>query len=123
MGSVHVVTSPLTLARELFRYGEPALAERAFALLPAEVAQIGSRVADLRMTGASERIWPGGPRNAALLLGVIEHLDGAARPCSRSRRLPEKALPEHLQATEAERWAASVPVSRALDERLHGTNR
>lgn len=123
MGSMHVVTSPLSLARELFRYGEPGLAERALALSSDEVAVIGSRIGELHATGAHERIWPGGPRNADYLLGVVEHLEGVARPCARTRRLPETALPEHLRAREAQRWAAAMPVSTAMDSRLRSPNK
>lgn len=115
---MHVVTSALSLARELYRYGEAELADRAFALEPEAVARIGSRMGTIHRSGEAERLWPDGPRNKAYLLAVIEDLEGSARPCKRTRRLPEKSLPTHLQATEEARWAASEPVSRALHERL-----
>jgi len=67
-------------------------------------------------------MWPGGPSGVtpAMMLGAIEYLEGTARPCGRSRRLPEKQLPENLHSTEDELWAASEPVSREMDSRLHG---
>jgi hypothetical protein len=123
VGGVFVVTSALSLARELFRYGETDLADRAAALSPEDVARIGVRIGELRQGAMTERVWPDGPPNAAYLLAVVEHLEGVARPCRRTRRLPEKSLPAHLQATEQERWDASVPVSRAMDDLLRHSGR
>ena len=57
---------------------------------------------------------------AAVMLAAIEHLEGRARPCRRTRRLPEKNLPDPLRLSEDARWAASEPVRREMDRRLHG---
>ena len=54
------------------------------------------------------------------MLAAIEHLEGRPRPCRRTRRLPEKNLQDPPRLSEDERWAASEPVRRELDRRLHG---
>lgn len=110
-----VVTSALSLARQLWRYGEPALAKRALALSPENVASIGFRSGRLVLSGDADRLWPDGPRDKAVVLAVIEWLEGAPRPSGRARRLPEKRLPSHLQASDAERWQATAEVARAVD--------
>lgn len=112
-----VITSSLSLARELWRFGEPELAARALQLRPEEVADIGGRIGALHLSGEVAALWPHGPRDAAYLLAVVEHLEGSARPCSRSRRLPERDLPPELQATESERWEAANQVARVVDAR------
>src|SRR4051794_33721777 len=104
---MQVLTSGLSLARELWRYGEPELARRALALPPEDVLSIGARVEPLLATGEADRVWPDGPKNRTLLLAAIEHLEGAARPCARRTRLPERQLPDDLQATEDQRYAAA----------------
>lgn len=114
MGETIIGTPAISLARELWRYGEPELAERAFALRPAEMARIGKRAGALLNSAEADRLWPDGPRYKALLLAGVEHLEGKPRPCPRTRRLPECNLPPHLQATEDERWAAMA----AQDEEL-----
>jgi len=116
---MQIITSPLSLARELWRYGEPVLADRALLLSPTEVADIGVRAGDLYGARA-EAFWPHGPGDRALMLAAIEHLEGAARPCQRARRLPEKSLPSNLQASEDQRWAAVLPVSEVVDARRAG---
>lgn len=115
-----MVTSALSLGRELWRYGESDLAERACEMRPEDVLTVGGRAGALMTTGADERLWPNGPRNAALMLAVVELLEGTARPCRRSRRLPESDLPDHLQATEEQRWAAAAEVARVNDQRNAG---
>jgi hypothetical protein len=110
-----VVTSALSLARQLWRYGEPDLAERALNLPPEDIANIGYRIAMLHRSGDSDRLWPEGPRNKAVILATIEWLEGSPRPSSRARRLPEKRLPLHLQATEEERWRATTEVGDAIE--------
>jgi hypothetical protein len=117
-----IVTSALSLARELWRYGEPDLAERAFHLPPEDVANIGYRIAMLLLSGDADRLWPDGPGDKAAILVVTEWLEGAPRPSSRVRRLPEKRLPLYLQATEAERWEATTEVADAV-ERLRREGR
>ncbi len=115
-----IVTSALSLARQLWRYGEPALAERALALSPEDIAKIGDRSGMLVLSGDADRLWPDGPQDKAAVLAVTERLDGAARPPRRSRRLPEDRLPRHLQATEAERWQATTEVAHTVDRLTHG---
>jgi hypothetical protein len=109
--STGIVISGLSLARELWRYGETGLASEAFALPPDEVLAIGRTMTAMMESGDDERLWPDGPEhNRAYVLAAIERLDGRARPPKRNRRLPEASLPEHLRATEAERAAAAMPV-------------
>lgn len=117
---VVIVTSALSLARQLWRYGEPALAERALGLSPEDVAKIGYRSGMLVLSGDADRVWPDGPQDKAAVLAVMERLEGAPRPPRRARRLPEKRLPPHLQATEAERWHATTEVADAVDRPMHG---
>ena len=122
MGSLQIVTSSLSLARQLWRYGESDLASRAFTLTPTEVADIGVRAGTLYGPKAEE-LWPDGPGRGgdrALMLAATEHLEGAPRPCARTRRLPEKSLPEALRATEGELWASVRPVSAVVDARKAG---
>lgn len=109
----------ISYARELWRFGEPDLARRAAAMSPSECADIGERAGELSMSGEAKLLWPGGPRGygSAVLLAAIEHLEGHARPCSRTRRLPEKSLPDEWKLTEAERWTALKPVAHDMDSR------
>ena len=120
MPGMQVITSSLSLARELWRHGESELADRALQLTPDQVADIGHRAGHLYTSGEADRLWPGGPSGKAGLLAVIEQLEGHARPCARSRRLPEKALPKQLQATEDERWAAAHEVAEIVTRRNTG---
>jgi hypothetical protein len=119
MGTMQVITSSLSLARQLWRYGEPELADRALLLSPTEVADIGARAGVLHGAQA-DALWPHGPGDRALMLAAMEHLEGVARPCQRARRLPEKSLPGVLQASEDQRWAASLPVAAVVDARHAG---
>jgi hypothetical protein len=116
-GTVRIITPALSIARELWRYGEPELAERALRLSPNEVLDIGARAGNLIMTRAAASLWPEGPRGSEVLLATFEYLEGAARPASRVRRLPEHRLPQHLQATEEERWRAASVVSEVMTAR------
>jgi hypothetical protein len=61
-------------------------------------------------------MWPDGPVDRALILAAIERLESRARPARRRRRLPEKDLPPHLQATEEQRLDAGLKVARLIDE-------
>jgi hypothetical protein len=121
MGHMQVITSALSLARELWRYGEPDLADQALRLGPEQVADIGFRTGQLLSSEEADRLWPGGPRgDKAILLAAIEQLEGHARPCARNRRLPEKMLPAQLQATEAERLDAAQEVAQVVTRRNAG---
>ncbi len=110
MGEMRFAVSPLSLARELYRYGEPALADRALALGDEAAVAIGKRIGDAGFRSQAHRIWPDGPADAVLLVAAVAYLEGVPRPCARTRRLPESALPEHLRATEGERYAAALPA-------------
>jgi hypothetical protein len=117
MESFTITSSPLSIARELWRLGEPGLASRAASLSAEQAVDIGIRAGALGQSGEARAIWPDGPRGvtSALVLAAVEYLEGSMRPCSRRRRLPEKNLPPALQASEADLWAALTPVADALD--------
>jgi hypothetical protein len=119
MGSFTITSPPLSIARELWRLGEPHLAARAVELTAEQAVDIAFRAGELHESGQAHAVWPQGPSGTtpALMLAAVEYLAGTLRPCARSRRLPEKNLPPSLQATEEERWAALTPVARALDRR------
>lgn len=105
-------TSSLSLARELWRYGEPALADRARRLKPKDIIGLGERAGEIQISGESDRLWPDGPRgDKDLLLAATELLEGKARPTQRARRLPEKGLPAELHATEQELSDAANEIS------------
>lgn len=88
-----------------------------------EAADIGVRAGAMHHSGEAARIWPEGPSGtaSAVMLSTIEYLEGRARPCRRSRRLPERSLPTSLRVSEADRWTASEAVAREIDRRLHGS--
>jgi hypothetical protein len=110
--SLRILTSSLSLARQLWRYGEAALASRARSLKPKDLVELGERAGEIQLSGEGDRLWPDGPRaDKALLLAATELLEGKARPTQRTRRLPEGRLPAELQATEQERWEAANEVS------------
>ena len=89
---LRIETSSLALARELWRYGEPGLAKKARALRPAKVLQLGERGDEIQLTGASDRLWPDGPRgDKALLLAATELLRGRHDQRSRSPSAREEA--------------------------------
>lgn len=111
-----LITSQLSMARELWRFGEPELAERALRLSADQVLAMGRRVVEIASSGQAERLWPDGPRDRAFLLAAIEAVEGVPRPAPRHRRRPEHDLPPHLQATEAERWQSLKPVSDRFHE-------
>src|SRR6476661_8314801 len=80
MGSSYVTTSPLSLARLLWFYGEDSLWERALAPSPRAVADLAPLFGELRLDGARLHLLrPDGPRDSYLLLPVIELLEGVAR--------------------------------------------
>lgn len=115
---MHLITSALSIARELWRYGEPDLAERALALDVDAVLRVGRRTIALIRSGRAAAVWPGVPGNGAFVVAAIEELEGEPRAPTRKRRLPERKLPPHLQATEEERWQAASVVAEALDARF-----
>jgi hypothetical protein len=110
-----VVTSSLSLARELWRYGEPELADAAADLSAEDVLAVGKRAGSLAMSGDAARLWPNGPSGAAVMLAAVERLEGWARPCRLARRLPEKRLPERFQAGLEARLAAASEVAAVMD--------
>ncbi|TCC59723.1 hypothetical protein E0H73_24200 [Kribbella pittospori] len=122
MGSFVIRTPPISIARQLWRLGEPELAERAAKLTAVEAKRIGERAGQLQESGRAAKLWPDGPRGVtpAVMLAAIEHLEGKARPCARRRRLPEKQLPPSLQSTEDERWAALTAMTEELNARPRG---
>jgi len=115
-----IVMPAVSYARELWRFGERDLANRAAAMSAGECAALGERVGNLSSSGDASRLWPGGPSGytSAVLLAVIEHLEGQARPCARTRRLPVKSLPPEWQLSEEQRWAAIEPVARETDSHM-----
>jgi hypothetical protein len=109
---LRISTSSLSLARELWRYGEAPLADRARRLKPKDMIGLGERAGELQTSGEGDRLWPDGPRgDKALLLAATELLEGKARPTQRARRLPIGKLPAEMQATEQELLDAANEVS------------
>jgi hypothetical protein len=108
---LRITTSSLALARQLWRYGEAPLADRARRLKPKDMIGLGERAGEIQVSGEGDRLWPDGPRgDRALLLAATELLEGKARPTQRARRLPVGKLPAE-QATEQELWDAANEVS------------
>jgi hypothetical protein len=101
----YVVTSPLSLARVLWWYGEDDLWPAALGLAPAVVADLAPRFAELRAAPETqELLWPGAPlADAHLVLGTIEHLEGRPRPAVRRHRRGGP-IPDPLDRDEDERW-------------------
>lgn len=116
----YVVTSPLSLARVLWWYGEDELWQAALVLPPATLADLAPRFALLHARPELvETLWPGAPAaDAHLVLGAIEHLEGRARPAARRSRRGGP-LPAVLDIAEDERWRdpALAEVLRLVDER------
>lgn len=115
-----VVTSALSLARLLWWYGEDELWPKARALEPIQVADLADEFGRLRDDPAKvARVWPDAPRDAYLVLPVIELLEGRARPAARRRKRPRKLMPAELALSKDERWAdpGLAEVSRILIER------
>ncbi|WP_107772443.1 hypothetical protein [Nocardioides sediminis] len=101
----YVITSPLSLARVLWWYGEDALWPVALELPASVVADLAPRFAELRSAPEGmELLWPGAPlADAHLVLGVIEHVEGRPRPAARRHRRGGP-MPALLDADEDERW-------------------
>lgn len=115
----YVITSPLSLARILWWYGEDELWPAALALTPVEVADLAPRFARLLSQTLAQRLWPGAPADDAhLVLGVIEHLEGVARPAVRRHRR-SGPLPDVLDVPVELRWRdpATQEVLRLVDLR------
>lgn len=116
----HVITSPLSLARVLWWYGEDDLWTAALALSPVVVADLAPRFADLRAAPEMvERASPGAPlADAYLVLGAIEHLEGRPRPAVRRHRRGGP-MPGVLDLGERERWRdpALAEIFRLVQER------
>jgi hypothetical protein len=115
-----VITSPLSLARVLWWYGEDELWTAARELSPGVVADLAPRFAELRAApGMMESWWPGAPLvDAYLVLGSLEHLEGHARPAARRHRRGGP-MPDVLDVSEDERWRdpAFAEVLRLVQQR------
>jgi hypothetical protein len=116
----YIITSPLSLARVLWWYGEDVLWGEALGLAPWVVADLAPRFAELRSAPeVMELLWPGAPQaDAHLVLGTIEHLEGHPRPAARRHRRGGP-MPEDLNDGESERWRdpALLEVFRLVQER------
>ena len=116
----YVITTPLSLARVMWWYGEDELWPAALELTPETVADLAPRFAALRAVPERlEILWPGAPiADAYLVLGTIEHLEGQERPAVRRHRRGGP-MPDELDRSEEERWRdpALVEVLRLLAER------
>ena len=113
-----IIISAVSLATELWRYGEDDLWPRALFLSASEMVDIGERAAELLGTNGIA-LWPDGPRGSRpVLLAGIEYLEGDVRPASRNRSRPIREMPNELRSTEAERLAASNDVAKELDRPL-----
>jgi hypothetical protein len=116
----YVITSPLSLARVLWWYGEDDLWRAALELAPAVVADLAPRFAELRdAPEIMQLLWSGAPlSDAHLVLGTIEHREGRPRPARRRHRRGGP-MPEVLDPGEDERWRdpALAEVFRLVQER------
>ena len=110
--ALRITTSSLSLAQELWRYGEAPLAGRVRKLKPKDMIELAERAGQIQSSGEGEALWPDGPAAArALLLAATERLEGKARPMQRTRRLPAAKLPAELQASEQELSDAANEVA------------
>ena len=101
----YVITSPLSLARLLWWYGEDDLWPSALGLTPETVAFMSREFAALRADPERvERLWPSAPPDAYLLLPTIAELDGMPRPAARRYRRATSGMPGLLAAEEEKRW-------------------
>jgi len=116
----YVITSPLSLGRVMWWYGEDELWPAASELGPAEVADLAPRFAELlTQPERIEILWPGAPTaDAHFVLGTIEHFEGLPRPAARRHRRGGP-MPDVLDLSEEERWRdpALAEVLRLVDER------
>jgi hypothetical protein len=101
----YVVTSPQSLARLLWWYGEDDLWPPALGLAPETLASMATQFAALRASPEDvERLWPGAPADAYLLLPTIAELEGSPRPAARRHRRPRSSMPRLLDVEEDKRW-------------------
>ena len=114
-----VITSPLSLARILWWYGEDEVWPAALGLAPAAVAELAPRFAELRAAPELvELLWPGAPlRDAHLVIGTLERLEGRPRGGARRHRRGGP-LPDPLDRSEEDRWhdPALAEVFRLVQE-------
>ena len=115
----YVITSPLSLARVLWWYGEDDLWPAARRLTPAAVAELAPRLAELRdAPDIVDLLWPGAPlADGYLVLGALERLEGHPRPAPRRHRRGGP-MPDELDLGEDERWRdpALAEVLRLVQE-------
>lgn len=112
-----LIVPAVTLASELWRYGEDDLWPRALTLSVPELLEIG-RLADDLLGKKGIALWPDGPRGSRpVLLAAIEFLEGEARPARRNRGRPRGDLPAELQSSEEERMAAAMDIASEQDRR------
>jgi hypothetical protein len=117
-----VVTSPLSLGRVMWWYGEDTLWGPALELAPVEVADLAPRFASLLADHRLlDELWHVVPRlDAHLVLGTIEHFEGRVRPPARLHRrggpMPDVL---DLDLSEEARWRdpALAEGLRLVDER------
>ena len=116
----YVITSPLSLARLLWWYGEDDLWPRALELAAEQVAALATTFAVLRADPVDvARRWPGAPRHDAhLLLPAIGLLEGAERPAVRRHRRATAGMPGVLAVDDEKRWRDPQleEVARLVDE-------
>jgi hypothetical protein len=116
----YLITSPLSLARTLWWYGENELWPAAYGLAPTAVADLAPRLAQLRAAPeVVEVLWRGAPlADAHLVIGAIEHLEGRPRAAARRHRRAGP-MPDVLDRSEEERWRDPVlaEVLRLVQER------
>lgn len=116
----YIITSPLSLARVLWWYGEDSLWPRALELDPRVVADLAEEFAHLmNHPEQTARLWPSAPRDAYLLLPTIGSLEGRPRPAGRRHRRPASLMPEVLAVEEEQRWEDPqlLLVARMVDVR------
>ena len=117
----YVITSPLSLARVLWWYGEDDLWAPALGLAPAVVADLAPRFAELRAAPeVMELMWSGAPlADAHLVLGTIEHLEGRPRPAVRRHRrggpMPDVLDLERGRALAGPRPGGGLPARPGAD--------
>ena len=61
MGRLVIIIPPVSIARELWRLGEPELAVRAADLSASGAADIGEQAGDLHHSDQAVAMWPTGP--------------------------------------------------------------
>ena len=94
-----ILTSSMSLARLLWRYGEDGLWRDALELSPERVASVGAHAGELALEQ------PGMGTDGALTAAAIECLEGAVRRPTRTCRRPEKDMPQELAASEGDLWS------------------